>query len=125
MREAERTGSRIIELDRHYKWKRAYFERGGANHPTDYVLFPDGDTWRLIAIPPDAESFAQKRPLPAAWAGLTDAALSDVVGVIGARFCHKNRFIAVFESRTSADAAIARWSLSQPAAPIASRTSGA
>ena len=111
MREAERTGSRILRFDRHYKWKRAYFDQGGATHPSDYVLFPDGDSWRIIAIPPEPDSFAQKRPLPAPWAGLTDEALCQVVGVPGARFCHKNRFIAVFESETSALQAIERWSL--------------
>jgi uncharacterized UPF0160 family protein len=116
MRRAEAAGSRVVAFDRHYKWKRAYFEHGGARHPTDYVLFPDEEgSWRLLGIPAEDGSSRLKRPLPAAWAGLVDDALSTVVGVAGAQFCHKNRFVAVFASEAAARAAIARWRLDQPA----------
>lgn len=111
MEQAVARGERILRLDRHYKWKRVYFELGGADHPTDFALFPDGDTVRLLAIPPEPDSFAQKRPLPAEWAGLVDDDLSDVIGVPDARFCHKNRFIAVFGDMDSAEAAIRTWGL--------------
>jgi uncharacterized UPF0160 family protein len=112
MRQAEATGSRILVLDRYYQWKRPYFEHGGAHHATDYVLFPDeGGRWQLLGIPPQPEERGTKRPLPAEWAGLVDDALSAVVGVPGARFCHKNRFLAVFDSEAAARAAIERWGL--------------
>jgi uncharacterized UPF0160 family protein len=112
MRRAEAAGSRVLAFDRHYKWKRAYFEHGGADHPSDYVLFPDQDgSWRLLGIPADDGSFGLKRPLPAPWAGLVDDELSNVVGVPGAKFCHKNRFIAVFANEAAAQAAIAQWGL--------------
>jgi uncharacterized UPF0160 family protein len=111
MAQAVADGTRVLMFDQHYKWKRAYFEQGGAEHPTDYALLPDGERWQLLAIPPAHDSFDKKRPLPEAWAGLTDEALSQVVGVPDARFCHKNLFIAVFGSRASALAAIERWGL--------------
>jgi uncharacterized UPF0160 family protein len=112
MQQAKATGSRILVLDRYYKWKRPYFAHGGAAHPTDYVLFPDeGGRWQLLGIPPQAGDRGTKRPLPVEWAGLVDEALSAVVGVPGARFCHKNRFLAVFESEAAARAAIERWGL--------------
>lgn len=112
MRRAVASGSRILILDRHYKWKRAYFEHGGAQHPSDYVLFPDPDGgWRLLAIPAEDGSQRLKRPLPAEWAGLVDDELSRVVGVAGSKFCHKNRFLAVFATEAAARAAIARWEL--------------
>ena len=111
MARAQAEGTRVMVFDQHYKWKRAYFELGGAEHPTDYALLPDGERWQLIAIPPAHDSFDKKRPLPEAWAGLVDEALSAVVGVPDARFCHKNRFIAVFGSRESALVAIERWQL--------------
>lgn len=111
MAKAVADGTRVMIFDQHYKWKRAYFEQGGAAHPTDYALFPDGERWQLFAIPPEHESFDKKRPLPAAWAGLVDDALSAVIGVEGAKFCHKNLFIAVFGSRESALSAIEKWGL--------------
>ena len=117
MRNAEATGSRVLVFDRHYKWKRAYFEHGGGHHASDYVLFPDDDGgWRLLGIPDEAGSFGLKRPLPAEWAGLVDDELASVVGVAGAKFCHKNRFLAVFASEAAASAAIRKWNLDR--APV-------
>jgi uncharacterized UPF0160 family protein len=112
MQRAQATGSRVLAFDRHYKWKRAYFEHEGAHHPSDYVLFLDADgSWRLLCIPDALSSMGQKRPLPLEWAGLADDELAKVVGVAGAKFCHKNRFIAAFASEASARAAITRWGL--------------
>ena len=114
MRRAEAAGSRVVVFDRHHKWKRAYFEHGGAHHPSDYVLFPDEEgSWRLLGIPADDGDSRLKRPLPREWAGLVGDELSIVVGVPGAQFCHKSRFVAVFATEASARAAIARWRLDQ------------
>jgi uncharacterized UPF0160 family protein len=111
MAEAKAAGRAVIYLDSYCVWKPAYFENGGIDHPTDYVLFPGEGKWRVVAIPPEPGSFANKRPLPEEWAGLVDDELSAVIGVEGARFCHKNRFIAVFETRQAALAAMERWGL--------------
>jgi len=111
MDEAVAAGRAVLFLDRHLKWKRAYFECGGAAHPTDFVLFPGRDDWRVTAIPPAHGSFDTKRPLPEAWAGLRDEALSAVTEVEGSLFCHKNRFIAVFATRAAALEALERWGL--------------
>ncbi len=117
MRQAAAIGSRVLVFDRHYKWKRAYFEQGGAHHPSDYVLFPDEEgAWRLLGIPSAAGEQHLKRLLPVEWAGLVDEELSRAVGVPGAKFCHKNRFIAVFATEAVARAAIARWGLDRAAA---------
>jgi uncharacterized UPF0160 family protein len=114
MRRAEAAGSRVVVFDRPYKWKRAYFEHGGAHHPSDYVLFPDEEgSWRLLGIPADDGSTRLKRPLPTEWAGRVDDELARVVGVPGAMFCHKNGFVAVFATEAAALAAIARWRLDQ------------
>ncbi len=102
---------RTLFLDEYLPWKGTYFEHGGADHPTDFVLMPVEDSWRIIGVPPEPGSFAQKVPLPAAWAGLVDDELSAVVGVPGARFCHKNRFVAVFATREAALSAMRRWEL--------------
>ncbi|MBK8980182.1 MAG: MYG1 family protein [Planctomycetes bacterium] len=102
MDDARAAGRRTLFLHDYLPWKAAYFEHGGAQHPTDFVLFPAEGSWRIYAIPPAPGSFAQKLPLPAAWAGLTDSDLEAVTGVAGARFCHKNRFVAVFATRDGA-----------------------
>jgi uncharacterized UPF0160 family protein len=103
MEDAVEQGRRVVFLDRYLPWKPVYFEHGGEEHPTDYVLFPGTDgSWRVVAIPPRLGDFGQKRPLPEAWAGLTDQALEHVTGVAGSVFCHKNRFIAVFQTRDGA-----------------------
>jgi uncharacterized UPF0160 family protein len=100
MQDASDAGSNIIVLDRYLPWKLTYFANGGVDHPTEFVVFPGVDgSWRAVAIPPVQGSFAQKQPLPAEWAGLRDDELAEVAGVAGARFCHKNLFIAVWDTR--------------------------
>jgi len=111
MAEAKAERRAVIYLDDYYVWKPAYFAKGGVDHPTDYVLFPGDGKWRVVAIPPEPGSFDKKRPLPAEWAGLTGADLEAAVGVAGASFCHKNRFIAVFETRDAALGALQKWGL--------------
>ena len=107
MKDAEDRGSNVIVLETYVRWKPAYFEAGGETHPTDFVAHPGPDgSWRALAIPPVAGSFAQKCPLPEAWAGLVDGELVAASGVPGARFCHKNRFILVCDDRASPVAAL-------------------
>lgn len=110
MEAARAEARRVVLLGEGVRWKPAYFGLDGAAHPTDYVLMPSPDgTWQVHAIPPSECSFAQKRPLPDEWGGLTGEALSAVIGVKGARFAHKNRFIAVFDTREAAVDALKRW----------------
>ncbi len=93
----------VLILDRYYAWKPVYFACGGAEHPTRFVLFPSDDgTWKLVAIPPREGDFGQKQPLPASWAGLMGDELEAATGLAGSIFCHKNRFIAVFDSLETA-----------------------
>jgi len=118
MDEAEAEGRAVLFLDRHLKWKRAYFEQGGVDHPSDFVLFPGDGDWRVTAIPPSHGSFDKKRPLPETWAGLRDEDLAAVTGVPGSKFCHKNRFIAVFATREAAVATLERWGLMRRPASV-------
>lgn len=80
---------------------RAAIERAGADHLL-FVIHPRETDWALTGIRRDAEGFALRADLPAAWAGLTDAALEAASGVPGARFCHNARFIAVAADRRAA-----------------------
>ena len=81
------------------------------------MVFPAGDSWRIVCIPPEPNSFANKRSLPEEWAGLTDADLERACGIAGARFCHKNRFMAVFATRDGAVEAL-RSAFGDDAVPV-------
>ena len=43
-----------------------------------------------------------RHPQPQKWAGLLDEELKKVTGIPGAIFCHKGRFISVWESKEDA-----------------------
>lgn len=109
MEAAAEAGCRTIRLDRYMKWKPAYFENDGANHSTQYVLFPGKGDWRVVTIPVAEGSREDKRKLPEEWGGLEGEELQKATGTEGARFCHKNRFIAGFASESSALEALRRW----------------
>ena len=99
MADADSRASNTLFLNPYVRWKPAYFELGGENHGTEFVIAPGPDgSWRTLAIPPRFGSFDQKRSLPADWAGLVDDDLVAACGIAGARFCHKNRFIMVFDT---------------------------
>jgi len=110
MEDAVARDSNLILLSHWFDWKAPYYDLGGSEHTTEFVIQPDlnGLTWRAVAIPPERGSFGKKVPLPLEWAGLVDEELAEVCGVPGAKFCHKNRFIAVFDSREGALSALTR-----------------
>ncbi|MGV8953248.1 MAG: MYG1 family protein [Cypionkella sp.] len=89
---------------------RAGIEKAGADHLL-FAVHPRDADWTLTTIRVGDDSFANRADLPAAWAGLTDAALEAASGVIGAKFCHNGRFIAVASTREAvmkmADIAVA------------------
>lgn len=89
--------SPILELPMGMPY-RAALDQTGADHIL-FVLHPRGDDWTLGGIKLSNDTFDQRADLPAAWAGLTDAALEQASGVKGAKFCHNARFIAVASSR--------------------------
>lgn len=89
--------SPILELPMGMPY-RSVLERMEADHIL-FVVHPRGEDWTLGGIKLSNDTFEQRADLPAAWAGLTDEALEQASGVIGAKFCHNARFIAVANSR--------------------------
>ncbi len=86
---------RLLILDRNYPWSDV------AESHTEilFVLFPKSATdWRLQAVQKEKGSFANRKNLPAAWGGKTDAELEAASGVKGARFCHNALFMAAASS---------------------------
>ncbi len=88
---------RVLELPMGMPFRGAV-ERAGADHLL-FVVHPRNSDWALTTIRTGDDTFETRADLPAAWAGLTDAALEQASGVKGAKFCHNARFLAIADSR--------------------------
>lgn len=84
-------------------WLENFFELNGEHHPAKFVIMPSGHHWKLRCIPPSIESRMKvRKPLPRKWAGLFDEEFQKITGINGAIFCHKGRFISVWETKEDA-----------------------
>lgn len=93
-------------FDESIPWLENFFELNGEHHPAKFVIMPSGNNWKLRCIPPSIESRMKVRqPLPRKWAGLFDDEFQRITGINGAIFCHKGRFISVWETKDDAIAA--------------------
>ena len=91
---------RILVLDRGMPWKNAVFAH---DLPVLFTVSPASNgNWMVDTMPPEPGSFAQRRPLPEAWAGLQDAELAAASGVSDAVFVHVRRFVGAARSRAGA-----------------------
>ncbi|XP_015471404.1 UPF0160 protein MYG1, mitochondrial isoform X3 [Parus major] len=71
--------------------------------PLQLVLFPDrGGQWRVQSVPTAPHSFQSRLPLPEAWRGLRDEALSELAGIPGCIFVHASGFIGGNQTREGA-----------------------
>ncbi len=96
---------RLIELDRNMPWRETVV----ANAPDAlYVVYPKSDGWGMQAVPVEPGSFANRRDLPAEWAGHSGAELAALTGVPDAIFAHPARFYASAGSREGIMALAAR-----------------
>lgn len=92
-----------LMFDHNIPWFEAFFEMGGEKHPAKFLIMPAGNHWKLRGIPPNyIEKMKVRLPLPQEWAGLLEEDLKKVSGIPGAVFCHKGRFISVWETRDDA-----------------------
>lgn len=93
----------VLIFDRGIPWIDSFFSLDGEHHPALFVIMPSGSHWKLRGIPPNThERMKVRMPLPLAWAGLSDDELKTVTGIEGAIFCHKGRFISVWETKEDA-----------------------
>jgi len=89
----------IVVLDQH----APVMESVITNSYAKFLVFPSPEgTWMVQCVPPEIGSFAQRKPLPEAWAGKRGADLDAVTGVTGCVFCHTGRFICGAETREGA-----------------------
>ena len=100
--DAHRAGEdpRILVLDRGMPWKGTVFDHG---LPVLFTVSPASNgNWMLDTMPPEPGSFAQRLPLPEAWAGLQEAELAERCGVPDAVFVHLRRFVGAARTREGA-----------------------
>lgn len=96
------TGYALV-FDRSIPWMENFFELGGEVHPAQFVIMPSGSHWKLRGIPPNLHDRMKVRcPMPEKWAGLLEEDLKKVSGIPGAIFCHKGRFISIWETKEDA-----------------------
>ncbi len=93
----------ILFFEKGIPWLDIFFENRGQFHPALFIIMPSGGQWKLRAVPPSMDERMKVRvPLPEEWAGLHDEDLVKVCGISGAVFCHKGRFISVWETKEAA-----------------------
>lgn len=103
VKDCMQTDALCLVFDRGMPWLESFFDLGGGSHPALFVIMPSGHHWKLRAIPPTYEDRMKVRlPLPHEWAGLLDRELEQQSGIPGAIFCHKERFISVWETKDAA-----------------------
>lgn len=96
-------GQNALVFEESLPWLENFFDLGGEFHPAQFVIMPAGEHWKLRAIPPSlADRMKVRKPLPEKWAGLLEADLKKASGIQGAVFCHKGRFISIWETKEDA-----------------------
>lgn len=105
--EAMQKSDECLLFECNIPWLELFFELGGGHHPAKFIIMPSNKQWKLQAIPPSLQDRMNVRcPLPLEWAGLLGKELKTVSGIPGAVFCHKGRFISVWENLQDALAAL-------------------
>ncbi|MEI6242124.1 MAG: MYG1 family protein [Chlamydiota bacterium] len=95
--------SQCLIFEEPVAWIESFFELGGESHPALFVIMPSQNHWKLRAIPPNLSNRMQMRhPLPLEWAGLHAIELKKISKIPGAIFCHKSRFISIWETKQDA-----------------------
>lgn len=96
-------GSYALIFEESLPWLENFFDLGGDLHPAQFIIMPAGPHWKLRAIPPSlAERMKVRKALPEKWAGLHENELKKISGLKGAVFCHKGRFISIWETKEDA-----------------------
>lgn len=103
VKRAMREAGSVLMFDESIPWMDNFFELGGEFHPAQFVIMPSGRHWKLRGIPPSLNDRMKVRiPLPEKWAGLHEEELKKASGIQGAIFCHKGRFISIWETKEAA-----------------------
>lgn len=103
VKEVMKSKKKYLIFEKSMPWLDAFFELGGESHPALYIIMPTQNHWKLRAIPPDSNNRMKVRlPLPLEWAGLHLDDLKKASKIEGAIFCHKGRFISIWQTKEDA-----------------------
>lgn len=103
VRLAMKEGKEFLFFEESMPWIDSFFELGGEQHPAQFVVMPSGKQWKVRGIPPvTTDRMKVRKPLPLKWAGLLEEDFKKATGLVGAVFCHKGRFISVWETKEDA-----------------------
>lgn len=109
VKHAMESKEKVLYFDKSIPWIESFFELGGEHHPAEFIIMPTGKHWKLRGIPPTYDRRMEvRRPLPEAWAGLLERELKKVSGIDGAIFCHKGRFISIWQTKEDAEKAFGK-----------------
>ena len=87
---------RVIVLEKYTPWKRTVH---ALSDKALYMIYPSqSGQWIIQTVPVEPGSFADRKPLPEEWAGLSDDAFKETIGIDDAMFCHNGLFIAGAQS---------------------------
>ncbi len=68
--------------------------------PLYAVLYrQDHHNWQIVAMRKASGSFELRKPLPEVWRAKQDEEFEKVSGVVGAKFCHRNGFMCIANSK--------------------------
>ncbi|KAJ3118328.1 hypothetical protein HDU96_002485 [Phlyctochytrium bullatum] len=107
-RKSVHPSGRIILFDSFCPWKEHLFQIERELSLKDderifYAIYPDeSGKWRVQCVPEHSDSFVSRKPLPEAWRGVRDDALSKVTGIPGCVFVHASGFIGGNQTKDGA-----------------------
>ena len=103
VREAMSSSKDVLLFEKAIPWIDSFFELEGERHPAKFVIMPSGPHWKARGIPPTTDDRMRVRmPFPKSWAGMLNEDLKEISQLPGAVFCHKGRFISVWETKEDA-----------------------
>lgn len=98
-----RNKKKYLLFEKSIPWLDSFFELGGEEHPALFIIMPTGNHWKLRGIPPSFSDRMRVRvPHPKEWCGLRGEELRKISKIPGAIFCHKEKFISIWETKEDA-----------------------
>lgn len=106
---------KLLEMESLCPWGQALQELDKEQEVL-FVIYPTRDGFTIQTVRKGGDTMEARKDLPKEWAGKRDEALSGIVGIPDAIFCHPGRFIAAARSYDSI-MKMAELALTEPGDP--------